>query len=111
MQLPPVFMYLIARIMNPGREFSASLGDYYFHTARRIWVLIGFAVLIGNTFRSLINTESGLFIVDNLSAIPILTICLLLGISKKRLIHLLFMSILIVIILLDVLLINYLILN
>ena len=111
MLLPPVFLYLIARILNPGREFSGSLDDYYFLVARRIWVLIGLAVLVGNTFRSLINEESRLFIVDNLSAIPILGICVILAMSKNRLIHRLFMILLILIILLDVLLINYLISN
>jgi hypothetical protein len=108
---PPVFLYLIARIINPGREFSGSLDDYYFLTARRIWVLIGLAVIIGNTFRSLINEESKLFVVDNLSAIPILCICLIMAISKNRLIHQLFMILIILIILLDVLLINFLISN
>ena len=111
MLLPPVFLYLIARIINPGREFSGSLDDYYFLTAGRIWVLIGLAVIIGNSFRSMINDESRLFIVDNLSAIPILAICLVLAISKNRLIHQLFMILIILIILLDVLLINFLISN
>ena len=89
--LPPVLLYLIARILNPGREFSGSLNDYYFHTARKIWVLASLAVIIGNSFRALINEESRLFIVDNLSAIPILAICLTLAISKNRIIHKLFM--------------------
>lgn len=109
MLLPSVFLYLIARIINPGREFSGSLDDYYFLTARRIWILIGLAVLIGNSFRSVINTESKLFIVDNLSAIPLLAICVTLAISKNRFIHKLLMILIIAIILLDVLLISYLI--
>lgn len=46
-------------------------------------------------FRALINDESRLFIVDNLSAIPILAICLSLAISKNRIIHKLFMNLLI----------------
>jgi len=100
----------VARILNPGRDFEDSVEDYYFRNARLIWILIAIVVFIGNTFRT-ITQDSKLFIVDNLSAVPLILISILLIISSNRLLHKIMIVIMILLIFLDVLLINFLISN
>lgn len=107
---PSIILYLIARILNPGRGFKGSVEDYYFKNAQLIWSLVAVAVIIGNTFRTVLQ-DSKLFIVDNLSALPLILICILLIISPNRLLHKIMISITILLILLDVLLINFLLYN
>ena len=108
LMMPLVLVFLIARIMNPGREFSGSMEDYYFKNASKIWILVGLLVLFGNTSRTFI-LGSKLLVVDNLSSLPTLFIALILGISPNRLLHTILISALLATILLDVLLINFLI--
>ena len=105
---PSIILYLVARILNPGREFNNSVEDYYFKNARLIWILVAIAVFIGNTFRT-VTQDAKLFIVDNLSAVPLLLISIILIISSNRKLHMIMIIISIIMILLDVLLINFLI--
>ena len=102
---PAIFLYLVARILNPGRDFKDSVENYYYMNAKLIWTLVVIAVFIGNTFRT-IAQDSKLFIVDNLSAIPLILISILLIVSSNRLLHKIMIIIIILLILLDVLLIN-----
>jgi len=104
----PVLLFIISRILNPGREYSGNLDSYYFDNAAKFWFILGAGVIIGNTFRTIIY-GSELFIMDNFSAIPILIICVTLGISKNKIIHKILVPVMVTIILLDVLLINFLI--
>ena len=105
---PSIILYLVARILNPGREFKSSVEEYYFKNARLIWILVAIAIFIGNTFRT-ITQDAKLFIVDNLSAVPMLLISVLLIISTNRKLHMIMIIISIIMIFLDVLLINFLI--
>jgi hypothetical protein len=108
MLCPPVVLFIISRLLNPGREYKGSMDDYYFSYASYIWYLITFGVIIGNSFRA-IAFGSPLFIIDNLSAIPLIIISITLGISSNRTLHRVLVPIVIVIVLLDILLINFLI--
>lgn len=36
-------------VHSPGYMCCSVVDDYYFHTARKIWVLAGLAVMIGNS--------------------------------------------------------------
>ena len=107
---PSILLYLVARIINPGREFKSSVEDYYFKNARLIWILVAIAIFVGNTFRT-ITQDAKLFIVDNLSAVPLLLISIILIISSNRKLHMIMIIITIIMIFLDVLLINFLISN
>jgi hypothetical protein len=102
----PVLLFIISRILNPGRDYSGSLDDYYFDNASKIWILLGIGLIIGNTFRTILY-GSKLFIIDNLNADPMLIICIVLGISTKKVLHKILVPLTVLIILLDVLLINY----
>ena len=110
MLCPSIVLYLVARILNPGREFKSSVEKYYFKNARLIWILVAIAIFIGNTFRT-ITQDAKLFIVDNLSAVPLLLISIILIISSNRMLHMIMIIITIIMIFLDVLLINFLISN
>ncbi|RLE02643.1 MAG: hypothetical protein DRJ13_05345 [Bacteroidetes bacterium] len=107
---PSIILYLVARILNPGREFKSSVEDYYFKNARLIWILVAIAIFIGKTFHT-ITQDAKLFIVDNLSAVPLLLISIILIISSNRKLHMIMIIITIIMIFLDVLLINFLISN
>ena len=107
---PSIVLYLVARILNPGREFKSSVENYYFKNARLIWILVAIAIIIGNTFRT-ITQDAKLFIVDNLSAVPLILICIILIISSNRKLHMIMIIITIIMIFLDVLLINFIISN
>lgn len=101
----PVLLFVISRILNPGRDYAGNLDDYYLKNASKIYILLGIAVLIGNSFRSILY-GAPLFIVDNLTAVPLLIIAIILGLSKNKTIHKILLAIIISLILLDVLLIN-----
>ena len=105
---PSIVLYLVARVLNPGREFKSSVEEYYFKNARLVWILVAIAIFLGTTFRT-ITLDAKLFIVDNLSAVPLLLISLILIISSNRRLHIIMIIISIIMILLDVLLINFLI--
>ena len=107
---PSVILFLIARILNPGRDFNASVENYYYRNAPQIWILIAVGVFIGNIFRTII-LDSKIFIVDNLSAVPLILISIILIISSNRLLHKILILATIILVLLDVLLINFLISN
>ena len=102
----PVLLFIISRILNPGREYSESLNDYYLINASKIWILLGIAVIIGNSFRTILYGHQ-LLSIDNLSAIPILIICFLLGLSNNKTVHNILIPVFVTIIFLDVILINF----
>ena len=102
----PVLLFIISRILNPGRDYSESLNDYYLKNASKIWIILSIGVIIGNSFRTILY-GSKLLSIDNLSAIPILIICLILGISTNKTVHKVLIPVFVLIVLLDVLLINF----
>lgn len=82
----PILLYLLAHILFPDREESVSLDDYYFARARLIWSLAGLTAMVGTLFRP-IALGQPLWAIDNASAIPILVVCILLSITKARMVH------------------------
>jgi len=107
---PSIILYLVSRIMNPGRDFKTSVEKYYYRNAPQIWILIAIGVTLGNTFRTIIN-GARLFVIDNLSALPLILICIILSLSSNRLLHKILIIITIIMVVLDVLLINFLLSN
>ena len=102
----PVLLFIISRILNPGRDYSESLNDYYLMNASKIWTILSIGIIIGNSFRTILYGAQ-LLSIDNLSAIPMLIICLILRLSTNKTVHKVLIPVFVLIILLDVLLINF----
>ena len=102
----PIFLFLIAHVMFPERESNVSLDDYYFEQARLIWTLAGLTAIVGVLFRPL-AFGMPLWIVDNLSSLPIIFACVLLSFVNTRMLHRVMVPIILVIVLLDTLAVNY----
>lgn len=108
MLAPPIFMYLIAHIIFPERDQSASLEDYYYRRARLIWLLAALTVIVSTLFRPL-AFDMPLWVVDNASNIPTLAVCVALSISNRRWLHRMLVPVVLLIVLADTLAINYMI--
>jgi len=106
MLIPPVILFIISRLLNPGKEYKGSMDEYYFQHASYIWFFIAFGVILGNSFRA-VAFGSPLLIIDNLSALPLILISIILGLSKNKVLHKILVPLPLVIVILDVLLINF----
>ena len=104
----PIFLYLIAHVLFPEREQSASLEEYYFQRARLIWVLAGLTVIVSTLFRPL-AFDMPLWIIDNATNIPTLAVCTVLSISNRRWLHRILVPVVLLIVLVDTLAISYMI--
>ena len=82
----PIFLYLMSHMLFPASEDSASVEDYYFERARLLWPLGGFTVVVATLFRPIAFGDP-LWVLDNVSAIPILAVCGLLSVAKSRMLH------------------------
>jgi len=102
----PIFLFLIAHVLFPERGDNVNLEDYYFERSRLIWALAGITVIIGTLFRPL-AFGMPLLVLDNLSAVPTLAACVLLGLVNKRPLHRITVPIIFIFVLLDTLAISY----
>ena len=102
----PIFLYLIAHVIFPERDQSASLEDYYYQRARLIWALAAMTVIVSTLFRPL-AFDMPLWIVDNASGIPTLAVCVALSLLSTRWLHRLLVPVVLLIVLLDTLAISY----
>jgi hypothetical protein len=101
----PVTLFLIAHVIFP-EEIEKSLDEHYFERTRLLWVLGGLTVVVGALFRPLAFDEP-LWTLDNVSAIPTLAVCILLGAISARLLHRVLVPLVLLMVLLDILAINY----
>jgi hypothetical protein len=102
----PTLLLLIAHVLFPEPGEHSNLDDYYFERARLIWSLAGLTVIVGTLFRPLAFGES-LWLADNLSGIPTLAMCILLGSIGTRTLHRVLVPVIFVIVILDTLTISY----
>ncbi len=102
----PILLLTIAHILFPTGTEHATLEDYYFVNPRLPWRLAALTVIIGTSFRT-IAFGAPLFVPDNASSLPMILICTLLGTTRKRIVHYVFVPIVAVYIILDTLFINY----
>ena len=82
----PICLYLMAYILFPEPDEAAGLDDYYFERARLLWPLGALTVIVGTLFRP-IAFDVPLWVVDNLSSIPVLAVCAILTFTRNRLTH------------------------
>ena len=82
----PICLYLMAYILFPEPGEVAELDDYYFERARLLWPLGALTVIVGTLFRP-IAFDVPLWVVDNLSGIPVLAVCAILTFTRNRLTH------------------------
>ncbi len=82
----PILLFVIAYVLYPDDQSQTNLDEYYFDNIRVFWPLAAFTAFISTIFRPL-AFEISLFTVDNLSAVPIMIICLILTFTKQRLVH------------------------
>jgi hypothetical protein len=82
----PVFLYLMAYVLFPEQPEHSSLNDYYFERARLIWPLAALTVIVGTLFRPIAFGDS-LWVVDNVSGIPILVVCAVLTVTRNKIAH------------------------
>ncbi len=82
----PICLYLMAYILFPERNEHAALDDYYLERARLLWPLAGLTVILGTLFRPLAFGDP-LWVMDNVSGIPILLVCVVLTVSRRRIVH------------------------
>lgn len=98
----PICLYLMAYILFPEQDERTSLNDYYLERARLIWPLGGLTVIIGTLFRPLAFGDP-LWIVDNVSGIPVLIVCAVLMLTRKRIVHYVLVPVVLASVLLDTL--------
>lgn len=82
----PICLYLMAYILFPEQKKLAGLDDHYFEQARLIWPLAGLTVIIGTLFRPIAFGDP-LWVIDNVSGIPILVVCAVLTVTRSRIAH------------------------
>jgi hypothetical protein len=82
----PIFLYLMAYVLFPEQDSTADLDDYYFKRAKLLWPLAGLTVIVGTLFRPIAFGDP-LWVVDNLSGIPILIVCVVLTLTAHRITH------------------------
>lgn len=82
----PICLYLMAYILFPEPNERAGLDDYYLERARLLWPLAGLTVIVGTLFRPLAFGDP-LWVIDNVSGIPILVVCAVLMVSRRKIVH------------------------
>ena len=102
----PIILFLIAQILFPEPGSSTSLEDCYFKRAQLIWILAGLAIIVGTLFRP-IAFDMPLWVIDNVSGIPTLAICILLSTVKVRWLHHILVPTALFFVLLDTMAISY----
>jgi len=102
----PVFLFLSAHVLFPERQSTGNLDEHYLARAPLIWGLAGMTVVVGTIFRP-IAFDMPLWVVDNVSAIPTLAVCILLSTIKTPWLHRTLVPIVLLIVLWDTLAINY----
>lgn len=102
---PPVFLFLIANLLYPSSSEGSDLEEYYYQQAPLLWGLVIAGTVVGTFLQPLIFGEP-VFHPANLSGIPMIVICVILAISKKRRVHAVLGPIIILMVLLDTILAN-----
>ena len=102
----PTFLLLIAHIIFPEPGDEQQLEDYYFARAGLIWFLAGLTVISSTIFRPLAFGEA-LWALDNLSGVPTLAVCVLLGVVNARGLHRVLVPLVLAIVILDTLTVSY----
>jgi hypothetical protein len=98
----PICLYLMAYVLFPERDDHAALDQYYFERARLLWPLGGLTVIVGTLFRPIAFGDS-LWVVDHASGIPILVVCAILTLTRKRVVHWILVPVVLAAVLLDTL--------
>ena len=102
---PPVFLFLIANLLYPGSPEGVDLETYYYDQAPLLWGLVIAGTVFGTFVQPPIFGER-IFHPANLSGIPMIILCGVLAISKRRRVHAVLGPIIIVMVLLDTILAN-----
>lgn len=102
----PIFLYLLASVLFPEHEEPTNLDDYYIERARLVWSLAGLTVIVGTLFRPMAFGDP-LWVIDNASGIPVLVVCALLIISRRRVVHRVLVPIVLLSVLLDTLVFSH----
>lgn len=98
----PIFLYLMAFILFPEQETVDNLDDYYFERARMLWPLGGLTVIVGTLFRP-VAFGFPLWVMDNVSGIPVLVVCAVLTVTSNKVVHRILVPIVLASVLLDTL--------
>jgi hypothetical protein len=98
----PVCLFLISHLLFPDPINEADIESYYYKEMRPIWILGAIAVLVSTVFRPIFFEES-LFSLDNATSLVGFLGVGILFISKHRVVHAIFVCVLLILILLDVL--------
>lgn len=106
MLISPIIMNLIAHIIFPPLDEKMDITKYYLSKSTLIWSLATFATITSTTFRPFVF-GSPLFIVDNYSSLLQIAFCILLIFNKKVWLHRVVVPTAFIIVILDLLAINY----
>jgi hypothetical protein len=98
----PVGLFLIAHLLFPEPMEGANIREYYYGIMRPVWVLGVLTVVSSTVFRPLIFGED-LYKLDNASSLFFIIGFVVLAISRRPIIHAIFVPIFLAVILLDVL--------
>ena len=97
----PVGLFLIAHLIFPEPVQGAELREYYHGRMRPVWWLAAATVVFATAFRPLVM-GSELFSPDNATSFVALALFVVLGISRQKIVHAVFVPLLLLIMLLDV---------
>lgn len=102
---PPIFLFLITNLLYPKQAEGVDLEVYYFRQSPILWGLVIAGTLEGTFLQPLIFDEPILH-PANISGIPMIVLCFVLAISKRRLVHSVIGPIIILMVILDTILAN-----
>ena len=101
----PTCLFMIAHLLFPRDPDVTDYEKYYFEVAQALWLLGAAAATVGSLFRPIVFGET-LLVVDNLSSLPTILICVSLALTNNRRAHALLAPSLLVVVFLDIVLIN-----
>lgn len=98
----PICLYLMAYIIFPEYTEDVGLDEHYLERAHLLWPLAALTVTIGTLFRPIAFGDP-LWIVDNASGLPILIVCVVLTVTRRKLVHQLLVPVVLASVLVDTL--------
>ena len=103
----PILLFLIVHVMFPESPYGADLREYYYEHRRLIWPLGAAATVVGTVFKPIAFGDS-LLTEGNLATPVVFAICVALAWSGNRKLHAVLVPAVLVVLVLDVVLVDYL---
>jgi hypothetical protein len=101
----PIALFLIAHLLYPTETKGSDLEAYYFRQAPLLWGLVIAGTIVGTFIEQLLLGQP-VFHPSNLSGIPMILLCSVLVVSKRRRVHSILTPVILLMVFLDTILAN-----